>query len=146
MGKSAWMVLCAVGAVVMAAVAVVSAVMGGCEGMLDLTNGGSVPMKCHWTFVADTFVGILGAIVGLLGLTCKETSGRRASAIALMACAVVAIVLTTSVGIGLCGMEDMRCHVTAHIVWALAGIGIVVGIIQALKAKPADANLPKMKL
>jgi len=146
MGKSAWMVLCVVGAAVMAAMAVVSTVMGGCEGMLDLASGGSVPMKCHWTFMADTFVGILGAVIGLLGLTCKEQTGRRAIAFVLIVCAVVAIVLTTPSGIGLCGMEDMHCHGTAHIVWALGGIAIVVGIVQALKAKPTDANLPKMKL
>ena len=146
MNKTAWMIVCLIGAIAMAGVAIASAVLGGCPGQLELANGNTVPMKCHWTFVADTFIGILGAVVALLGIVCKEASGRRAIAIALIAVGAVAAIMPTSTGIGICAMADMHCNGTAPIVWACSAIAIVIGVIQAIKAAPAETAKPKMSL
>ena len=146
MNKTAWMIVCLVGAIAMAGVAIASAALGGCPGQLELANGNFVPMKCHWAFVADTFVGLAGAIVALLGIICKEASGRRAIGIALIAVAAVAAVMPTSFAIGTCAMPEMHCNGTAPIVWACAAIAIVIGLLMAVKANPAEADRPKMRL
>ena len=146
MNKTAWTIVCLIGAIAMAAIAIASATLGGCAGQLQLAEGGSAPMKCHWAFVADTFIGILGAIIALLGIACTEASGRRASAISLIACAAIAALIPTSMAIGICAMSDMHCHETARIVWVLCAIAAIVGIIQAVKANPDTAKLPKRTL
>ena len=141
--KTAWAIVCAIGAVVMAAIATVSAVMGGCTTMLELASGSSMPMKCHWTFVADTFIGIIGIVIALAAIICKEQSGRRAAAIGYIVTAAVAACMPASFGIGLCANAEMHCHSTATIVWALCAVAVVVGIVQIVKANPASAELPK---
>ena len=146
MSKTAWNIVCIVGAVVMAAIAIVSAVMGGCPTMLELANGNSVPMKCHWTFVADTFIPIIGVVVALAAMTCKDQSGRRAAAIGYIATAAIAACMPASFAIGLCAMPDMHCHSTAAIVWALSAVAAIIGIVMLAKSNPDAANLPKRSI
>ena len=127
----------------MAAVVAVSVLMGGCAEPVETAAGGTVPMKCHWTFVATTLVG---AVTALLALTGRTKEGRRFAGIATAAVAAATVLLTTPAGIGLCGNPDMSCHQTALVLWVAAGIALVVGIVQAAKADPKGAELPKMKL
>ena len=125
----------------MAAVVAVSVLMGGCAEPVETAAGGTVPMKCHWTFVATTLVGAVGAVTALLALAGRTKEGRRFAAVA-----AATVLLTTPAGIGLCGNPDMSCHQTALVLWVAAGIALVVGIVQAAKADPKGAELPKMKL
>ena len=62
MGRRAWMLLAVVGVMAMAAVVAVSVLMGGCAKPVETAAGGTVPMKCHWTFVATTLVGAAGVV------------------------------------------------------------------------------------
>ena len=146
MSKTAWTIACAVAAVVMAAMSVVSAFMGGCPGVLELASGSSVPMKCHWTFIADAFIGIMGIVSALVAISCKEQSGRRAASIGYIATALVAACMPAPFAIGLCANPDMHCHSTAIIVWALCAVAAIVGIVLVAKANPAAADLPKRSL
>ena len=66
--------------------------------------------------------------------------------IATVAVAAATVLLTTPAGIGLCANPDMSCHQTGLVLWVAAGIALVVGIVQAAKADPKGAELPKMKL
>ena len=68
MGRRAWMVLAVAGVAAMAAVVAVSVLMGGCAKPVETATGGTVPMKCHWTFVATTLVGAVGVVTALLAL------------------------------------------------------------------------------
>lgn len=146
MGKRAWMILAALGVAAMVAVVAVSTFMGGCAKPVETAAGGTVPMKCHWTFIATTFIGIVGMVTALLGLAGSTKEGRRFAGIASVAVAAAVVLLTTPVGIGLCANADMHCHQTALALRITAGIALVVGIVQAVKADPQGAELPKMKL
>ena len=146
MGRRAWMLLAVVGVMAMAAVVAVSVLMGGCAKPVETAAGGTVPMKCHWTFVATTLVGAAGVVTALLALAGRTKEGRRFAGIATAAVAAATVLLTTPAGIGLCGNPDMSCHQTALVLWVAAGIALVVGIVQAAKADPKGAELPKMKL
>ena len=141
MGRRAWMLLAVVGVMAMAAVVAVSVLMGGCAKPVETAAGGTVPMKCHWTFVATTLVGTAGVVTALLALAGRTKEGRRFAGIA-----TATVLLTTPAGIGLCANPDMSCHQTGLVLWVAAGIALVVGIVQAAKADPKGAELPKMKL
>ena len=146
MGRRAWMLLAVVGVMAMAAVVAVSVLMGGCAKPVETAAGGTVPMKCHWTFVATTLVGAAGVVTALLALAGRTKEGRRFAGIATVAVAAATVLLTTPAGIGLCANPDMSCHQTGLVLWVAAGIALVVGIVQAAKADPNVAELPKMKL
>lgn len=146
MGRRAWMLLAVVGVMAMAAVVAVSVLMGGCAKPVETAAGGTVPMKCHWTFVATTLVGAAGVVTALLALAGRTKEGRRFAGIATVAVAAATVLLTTTAGIGLCANPDMSCHQTGLVLWVAAGIALVVGIVQAAKADPKGAELPKMKL
>lgn len=146
MSSTAWNAVCVIGAIVMAAIAIVSAAMGGCTTALELASGSSVPMKCHWTFVADTFVPIAGVIIAIMAITCKDQSGRRASAIGYIATAAIAACMPAPFAIGLCAKTEMQCHATATIIWVLCAIAVIIGIVQIVKSNPAAADMPKRAL
>ena len=146
MSKKVWDITCVLAAVVMAAIALVSAFMGGCPTQVELANGNTAPMRCFWTFTADTYVAVLGIVIALVSMTCKDKSGRRAAGVFLVACAAVVAVLPASFAVGLCAMPEMHCHTTAHIVWALAAVAAIVGLVQIVKADPQQAALPKRTL
>lgn len=146
MGRRAWMLLAVVGVMAMAAVVAVSVLMGGCAKPVETAAGGTVPMKCHWTFVATTLVGAAGVVTALLALAGRTKEGARFAGIATVAVAAATVLLTTPAGIGLCANPDMSCHQTGLVLWVAAGIALVVGIVQAAKADPKGAELPKMKL
>lgn len=146
MGRRAWMLLAVVGVMAMAAVVAVSVLMGGCAKPVETAAGGTVPMKCHWTFVATTLVGAAGVVTALLALAGRTKEGCRFAGIATVAVAAATVLLTTPAGIGLCANPDMSCHQTGLVLWVAAGIALVVGIVQAAKADPKGAELPKMKL
>lgn len=143
MSKTAWTIVCIIGAVAFAAIALVSAVIGGCNSMVELANGGSTPMKCHWTFVADAFIGVAGAVIALMGITCNEQTGRRMVGVSVIMLALITACMPTSFGIGLCAMAGMQCQATALAVWALCAVAAIVGIVQVIKSNPAAADLPK---
>lgn len=68
-----------VGVMAMAAVVAVSVLMGGCAKPVETAAGGTVPMKCHWTFVATTLVGAAGVVTALLALAGRTKEGGAAS-------------------------------------------------------------------
>ena len=146
MSRRAWMVLAVAGVAAMAAVVAVSVLMGGCAKPVETAAGGTVPMKCHWTFVATTLVGAAGVVTALLALAGRTKEGRRFAGIATVAAAAATVLVTAPAGIGLCANPDMSCHQTALVLWVAAGIALVVGIVQAAKADPKGTELPKMKL
>ena len=127
----------------MAGIALVSAYMGGCPTMVELANGNSAPMRCFWTFTADTYVAVGGIATALVAMTCREKTGRRAMAIAYIVVAIVAACMPMWFAVGLCASPEMHCHTTATIVWVLCGLAAVVGIVQIVKADPSAANMPK---
>ncbi len=130
----------------MAAISIVSAVMGGCPGMLELANGNSVPMKCHWTFIADTFIPIIGVVVALMAITCKDHSGRRAMAVVYIAVAAIAACIPAPFSIGTCAKAEMMCNSTAPVVWVLCAVAVVIGIVQIVKSNPEAIELPKRSI
>ena len=146
MNKTAWMVVGIIEVVIMLAIAIWSGVMGGCSTQLETTAGGTCFMKCHWTFIAMPFVAIIGVVTAALATFAKTAEGRRFCAVATVVVAIIAIILTTSLGIGICAKSEMHCNTTAMGVWIMGAIAIILGLVQIAKGNPEAAERPKMKL
>ncbi len=130
----------------MAALIAISVFMGGCANMIQTAAGGSVEMKCHWTFIATTIIGVVGLIGTLMVLVAKATEGRRIASLMVMVIIAAIVFITSPFGIGLCANADMRCHDTALYLWIVSTIGFIVACIQCIRANPDTASDPKMKL
>ena len=91
---------------------------------LALTNGKTVPMKCHWTAQAA-----LATTLPLLGLgTVKAVSRRKESRRIISALGVLlggAVILLPTYLIGVCASADMLCNSVLKPTLILAGTLIV---------------------
>ena len=145
MKSSAFKALCAVACVAMVVALAVSAALGGCDTLIECDSG-SFPMKCHWTFVAETFVSIIGIVACVLAFIATTKEGRRIACCALLITCAVMILLPTSAAIGLCSNAAMQCHTSANVVWVASIVAAIISVVLYVKADPAAAELPKMKL
>ncbi len=146
MKKGPWIFVGVLNLICIAAVVVVAHVMGGCDHMLETTTAGQVPMKCHWSFVAVGYTGIIGIVSTLFGITGKRTGARRVAAcITIVTCVIVAL-FPTDLVIGICANSEMHCHTTAYVVWALAAVSAILSIVQIIGANSEKADRPKMTL
>lgn len=145
MKQGTWKILSIVLTVLMAAVAVVAIVMGGCTEMVEC-SGGYMPMKCHWTYVAVAFIGCGGAIAALAGAFQAQTGGKRMAALAAVLFAVVAVLVISPAGIGTCAHADSQCNQTAAVEYVLCAASAVLGIVMMARADAEKAAKPKQRL
>ena len=107
-----------------------------CTGMLELTSGKQVFMKCHYTAVALVFWGILLAANALIAICFKQNMAGGLMAIVIGVCAF--FVLSDTLGIGICMKPEMACHVTAPVAKVLATVEILLGVWMCVNARKAD--------
>lgn len=100
-----------------------------CNEMMELVSGNSTPMKCHWTAVMTTWLGILAVADGIICIFAK-TSYEKIF-LEIMYCLLgVVIVLTPTVLIGVCGNPAMYCHMAMRPALVINGCAIIVtGVI-----------------
>jgi hypothetical protein len=96
---------------------------------LTLENGKTVPMKCHWTAMAE-----LGMALPLLGVGSvmgfsKKKETRRSLAFLGVALGAVVMLLPTAL-IGVCANPDMLCNALMRPTLLLAG-GLVIALSAA---------------
>jgi len=96
---------------------------------LTLETGKSVPMKCHWTAMAELGLALPTLAVGsLMGFSRKKET-RRSLAVAGVALGAVVMLLPTAL-IGVCANPDMLCNALMRPALLLAG-GLVVALSAA---------------
>lgn len=156
MSISAYRIIVIITAVIMLVGLVASTVIGGCDTLIPCESG-AFPMKCHWTFIATTAVfaaGTLAALTQLLLVFAESKAARRFAALATALFALIAAFLPTPLGIGICAASGMAvplcadgsmdCHLSAPIVWVCAALLVIIAVVQALKADPHAAQLPRI--
>ena len=109
---------------------------------LTLANGREIPMKCHWTGLAELAMAAPLLVVGALMTTSKRTESLRNLNVIAVAAGIVVILLSTTL-IGVCANPDMRCNAVMKPTMILAG-GLVaalgvVGTLRALRRKDETA-------
>ena len=110
--------------------------------VLTLTTGKTVPMKCHWTGVAELSLAVPLALAGLGLIFSKRKETRRMLAIlgVVLGALVIAEPLLL---IGVCASPDMLCNSIMQPTLVLAGgliiaISLVIGILnERRKEDPA---------
>jgi hypothetical protein len=98
---------------------------------LTLQNGSAVPMKCHWTAIAEIGVGIMLGLTGLLMLRSQRKETERSLGILGVSSGALAILFPTAL-IGVCANPSMTCNMVMLPTMILAGtlaIAISAGLL-----------------
>lgn len=130
--KKLSVVLSAVAAIVAAALmAVIKFVAPVCSGLIETVAGKQIPMKCHWTAIAVFVIAALIAVVAIAGIVTEQFT---LSGITIFVLATAIFVLVSdSMGIGVCANPEMACHTTAAYAKTCAIADGVVGIVLSVK-------------
>lgn len=109
---------------------------------LTLANGREIPMKCHWTGLAELALAAPLLMVGALMITSKGAESLRNLSLTGGVAGILVILLPSTL-IGVCANPDMRCNALMRPSLILAGSLVValgaVGALQTLRRKEAAA-------
>lgn len=109
---------------------------------LELVNGKTVPMKCHWTGIAEIGVAIPLGLVGVSEILSKRKETFNFLSLMGVALGSLAILFPT-VLIGVCANPDMVCNMIMKPGLVLSGsLAIVASVVVFITSrKVAEANL-----
>ena len=144
MNDAVWKVTAGAMAVVMAALAIMSATKGYCGGVLECGNS-TVPMHCYYAYQATMGIGIVGALMGVIGIFAKSVEGRRICALSVIALAVLAIAVLF-VLIGVCANDAMSCNTHRTAAAAICVIACILAVVGIVRADSEKLSRPKAKL
>jgi len=88
---------------------------------IELPNGTTLPMRCHWTRQAEVAVALPLGVVGILTIVNKRRQTLRALSILAVALGLGAILLPAYL-IGVCASADMICSMIMKPTLLLAGV------------------------
>jgi hypothetical protein len=113
---------------------------------LTLTNGNTVPMKCHWTAMAALGMSIpLLALGGVMAFSRRKEAQRALSMLGVAMGAVVALLPTYLIGV--CANAMMLCNNIMEPTLILSGVLIgatsLVTLVLARKDE-AQPSVPAM--
>jgi hypothetical protein len=108
---------------------------------IELPNGKTVAMKCHWTGTAELALALPIAAVGiLLGFSRRKESMRNLSILGIVLGAVA--ILVPTVLIGVCASADMICNSVMRPVLILMGTLLVAISVVTLIASNRITDQP----
>ena len=124
--------------VVLALVVGIAPVFTDCQSQgraLKTDTGKTVPMKCHWTGIAEIGVAVPMLLVGVLSVTSKRKETIRTLAAFGVALGALAILFPTYL-IGVCPNDTMVCNMIMKPILISAGVlAVGLSLIVALRAK-----------
>jgi hypothetical protein len=95
---------------------------------LTTTTGMSVPMKCHWTAIAEIGIAIPLAIVGIFDLFSKRKETYSLLALLGVVLGMLVIAFPTFL-IGVCAKNDMLCNMVMKPLLIASGILVIAASI-----------------
>ena len=103
-----------------------------CGKMLELANGNTVPMKCHWAGQAAIAVAVIILVTALMALLAKKE--YKGLMVVNAAAGIILFLVFTSL-IGVCANEEMRCNVTK--LWGIgsAAVTFATSLLNLLSGK-----------
>ena len=96
-----------------------------CAGMLELTNGNMVPMRCTYTAKVELLLALILAVVAVVALVTKRP---MTVALVLLSLAIVLLTFDTPLSIGACETDSLLRGI-----WKMClsgsrfGKGVIVG-------------------
>jgi hypothetical protein len=98
-------------------------------GAIQLPNGTSIPMRCHWTRQAEVAVALPLGVVGVAMLASRRRSTLRALSVVAVSLGLAAVLLPAAL-IGVCSSAEMICNMVMRPTLLLAGIvTMAVGLV-----------------
>ena len=98
---------------------------------LELANGNTVPMKCHWTAVAELVLAIpLAALGGMLAFSKRKETRLSLSAMGALLGVFVVLIPTTLIGV--CASNMMLCNMLMSPALVLSGVLVVATSLASL--------------
>ena len=91
---------------------------------IELPNGKSLPMKCHWTARAEIAVAVPLLLCGVAMLLSRRRESWRQQAVMTMVLGLFVVLLPAAL-IGVCAKADMVCHALMKPVLTLTGMVVV---------------------
>jgi hypothetical protein len=110
---------------------------------LELANGKTVPMKCHWTGIAEIGVAVPLAIVGISQIISKRKETVSQASMFGVTLGALAILFPTAL-IGVCANPDMSCNMVMRPT-LIAG-GAIAGIASLIVLGTANLMPSRMKV
>jgi hypothetical protein len=101
---------------------------------LTTTTGMTIPMRCHWTALAEIGLAVPLGLVGLMSLTRAGQPARRPLAVLGLALGAL-VILFPLVIIGVCANAAMPCNLIEKPALLLAG-GLALAASLGLLALP----------
>jgi len=98
-----------------------------CSDKIELINGKTLFMKCHWSAMAELLVGILMLFDGILMIGFKKRETRIALSIMLFLFGLSVLLIPTVV-IGMCETATMACRVGTEP--ALIVVGVITIVVS----------------
>ncbi|MDP4091262.1 MAG: DUF4418 family protein [Bacillota bacterium] len=112
-----------------------------CTNMIELINGKSLFMRCHWTAVVELLIGMLIIFDGIFFILFKSHETRIALSIMMFLFGLSALLIPTAV-IGMCETVTMKCRVgtepaliVVSVIIMVIGIGNVISEFSAIKSE-----------
>jgi uncharacterized membrane protein YkvI len=129
--------------VVLALVIAIVPLFTDCESQgrsIELANGKTIPMKCHWTGRAALAMAFPLAAVGVMMIVSRRKETRRALSVVAVVSGILVILLPT-VLIGVCSSPDMICNMIERGVLILAGaLTVAAGVVGLLLARGPEPS------
>ncbi len=109
---------------------------------LELANGKTVPMKCHWTGIAEIGVAIPLGLVGIFDIVSKRKETFTFLSSSGVVLGALAILFPTTL-IGVCANPAMLCNMVMRPGLVLSGsLAILASVVVFVSSrKMAEANL-----
>jgi hypothetical protein len=104
-----------------------------CKGMLELANGLTTHMKCHWTAMAELGMAIPLAAAGVLLFLSKRKETRQYLSVVGAILGIIVVLLPTTL-IGVCANEMMTCRNLMFPALVLCGILVVAACVVLFAA------------
>jgi len=98
---------------------------------IELPNGKSLPMKCHWTRQAEVAVALPLLVVGVLMLLTRRRGTLRILAAVALVLGISSILVPAYL-IGTCASAEMICNLLMKPILLFSGIVIVATSVVAL--------------
>jgi hypothetical protein len=133
-----------IGMIVLALVMAVAPVFTDCLSQgrqLTTQDGRNVPMKCHWSGIAEIGAAVPLALAGVFTLASRRRETLRLAAVLGVASGALAILFPTAL-IGVCGSASMVCNLLMKPILLGTGIlAIAASVVLFFLAREQQATL-----
>jgi hypothetical protein len=110
---------------------------------LQLANGKTVPMKCHWTGIAEIAVAVPLVLVGLAQIFSKRKETTNLASLFGVVLGTLAVLFPTAL-IGVCANPSMLCNMVMRpmliAAGSIAGVASLVLLVIS-NLMPSRANV-----